>query len=149
MSYCSITDIQAVIAGDDLVQLTNDFGGDTVDTAKITDAINYVDNIIDGYIRGRYSLPMAAIPDELKFLAVDFVVYRLYSRRMQTEVPASIAEKYGNVIKTLELVQKGMFNLGSEASSAFGNPGLKTNKDSSSSSVNRFYNEEKWNEYGE
>lgn len=149
MTYCTVSDIQAVITADDLVQLTNDAGGDTVDTAKITDAINYVDNIINGYIRGRYSLPLASIPDELKFLAVDFAVYRLYSRRINTEVPESVAEKHRSVIKTLELVQKGLFNLGVESTSAYGNPGLKTNKDTYPSSVNRFYDRKKWDDYGE
>ncbi|OGI00467.1 MAG: hypothetical protein A2Y25_12010 [Candidatus Melainabacteria bacterium GWF2_37_15] len=147
MSYCSTSDIQAVIANDDLVQLTNDSGGDTVDTTKITDAISYVDNIIDGYLRGRYDLPLASIPDELKYIAVDFVVYRLYSRRLYTEVPDSILKKYYEVIKTLQDIQKGAFNLGVENTSAFNNPALKTNKDTTSSSVNKYFNKEKWDEY--
>jgi phage gp36-like protein len=138
----------AVIPADDLVQLTNDNGGDTIDTTKIAEAVNYVANIINGYIRGRYALPLASVPEELKCLAVDFAVYRLYSRRIHTEAPESVVEKYKNVIKTLELVQRGQFNLGVEASSAFGNPGLKTNKDTSPSSVNRFYDEKKWDNYG-
>ena len=63
MIYCSITDIQGVIPHEDLVQLTNDVGGDTVDTDKITDAISYADNIIDGYLRARYSLPLDTVPE--------------------------------------------------------------------------------------
>ena len=148
MSYCSINDIQSVIANDDLAQLTNDSGGDTVDSNKITDAINYVDNIIDGYLRGRYNLPPTSIPDELKYLAVDFTVYRLYSRRLYTEIPDSVLKKYYEVIKTLEKVQKGVFNLGIESTDAFNNPALKTNKDTSASSVNKYYNSDKWDEYG-
>lgn len=147
MSYCSTTDIQAVIANDDLVQLTNDSGGDTVDTAKITDAINYVDNIIDGYLRGRYDLPIESVPDELKYLAVDFVVYRLYSRRMYTEVPDSILKKYHDVVKTLLDIQRGAFNLGIESSEAHDDPSLKTNKDTTSTSVNKYFNKTKWDEY--
>ncbi len=147
MTYCSISDIQSVIANDDLVQLTNDTGGDTVDTDKITDALNYVDNIIDGYLRGRYDLPLASTPDELKYLAIDFIVYRLYSRRMYTEVPESVIKKYQEVVKTLRDIQNGAFNLGIESSEAYDNPSLKTNKDSTSSSVNKFYNKTKWDEY--
>ena len=147
MSYCSISDIQAVIANDDLVQLTNDSGSDTVDTNKINDAVSYVENVIDGYLRGRYDLPLASIPDELKYLAVDFVIYKLYSRRMYTEIPESVRRKYEEVIKTLEKIQKGSFNLGIESSEAFEQPTLKTNKDSSASSVNKYYNADKWDEY--
>ena len=147
MSYCSTSDVQSVITNDDLVQLTNDSGGDTIDTSKITEAVSYVDNIIDGYLRGRYDLPLASTPDELKYLAVDFVVYKLYSRRLYTEIPESINEKFRNVIKTLENIQKGLFNLGVETSEAFDNPALKTNKTDSSSSVNKYYDSDKWDEY--
>ncbi|HSA06151.1 MAG TPA: DUF1320 domain-containing protein [Candidatus Gastranaerophilales bacterium] len=147
MTYCSISDITAAISNSDLAQLTNDSGGDTVDSSRIIDALNYVDNIIDGYLRGRYDLPLAVIPDELKYLAVDFVVYKLYSRRMFSEIPDSVNKSYQNVIKILEQIQKGTFNLGVETSEAFGNPALKTNKDSTSSSVNKFYTSEKWDEY--
>ncbi len=147
MTYCSITDIQGVIANDDLVQLTNDTGGGTVDTTRITDAIAYVDNIIDGYLRGRYDLPLESAPDELKYLAVDFVVYRLYSRRMYTEVPDGVLKKYYDVVKTLQDIQKGAFNLGIEGSEAFGDPSLKINKDNTKSSLNKYFNRQKWEEY--
>ncbi len=147
MSYCSTSDIQSIISNDDLVQLTNDTGGDFADTSKITEAIAYVDNIIDGYLRGRYDLPLVQVPDELRYIAADFVVYRLYSRRMYTEVPQSISEKYQNVIKILTQIQKGLFNLGVESSEGFNNPTIKTNKSGSSSSVNKYYDSGKWDEY--
>jgi len=147
MSYCSTSDIQAVIANNDLIQLTNDSGGDTIDTATITEAINYVDNIIDGYLRGRYDLPLTSVPDELKYLAVDFVVYKLYSRRLYTEIPQSIKDNHINVIKTLKDIQTGIFNLGIETTEAYDNPALKINKTSSSGSTNKFYNSDKWDEY--
>ncbi len=147
MNYCSVNDIQSVISNDDLVQLTNDSGGDYVDTAKISEAVLYAENIIDGYLRGRYDLPLAQVPDELKYIAVDFVVYRLYSLRMYTEIPRSVNEKYQNVIKILTQVQKGIFNLGIESSEAFNNPAIKINKSGSPSSVNKYYDSKKWDEY--
>lgn len=147
MNYCSINDIQAVIANSDLVQLTDDSGGDTVDTSKINDAIGYADITIDGYLRGRYSLPLSSIPDELKYLAVDLAIYRLYSRRLYTEVPDSILKKYYEVIKTLLDIQKGAFNLGIEAGEGFNNPSLKINKNNSPSSVNKYFNKTKWDDY--
>jgi phage gp36-like protein len=147
MGYCSASDITAVIANDDLVQLTNDLGGDTVDNAKITDAISYVDNLIDGYIRGRYDLPLASIPDELKYLAIDLVVYRLYSRRMYTNPPESITERKNDAMKQLKDIQAGRFNLGVESSEAFSDPALKTNKTAVISSTNKKYNSDEWDKY--
>jgi len=147
MGYCSVEDIEAVIYSEDLVQLTNDLGGDTVDDTKITDAILYVDCIIDGYLRGRYTLPLSSIPNELKYIAIDFVVYRLYSRRLVTEVPASVEHKYKEVIKLLTNIQNGKFSLGVEDTDGYDDPILDTNKSTAVSSVNKYYNEDKWDEY--
>lgn len=147
MSYCSINDIQSVIANDDLVQLTNDTGGDSVDTTKIEDAISYVESIIDGYLRGRYSVPLTTVPDAIKYLAVDFVVYRLYSRRVNTEAPDNVLKKFYDVIKTLQDMQKGAFSLGIESVNTTNNPSLKTNKDSSISSLNKYFTKVKWDDY--
>jgi phage gp36-like protein len=147
MGYCATADITSTIANSDLIQLTNDSGDAYVDTTKITDAISYVDNMIDGYIRGRYDLPLASTPDELKYLALDLVVYRLYSRRMYTDLPETVKENYSNAIKTLKDIQAGKFNLGVESTEAFSDPALKTNKTTTTSSVNKFYTENKWDEY--
>jgi phage gp36-like protein len=147
MSYCSVANIEAAIYNDDLVQLTNDSGGDTVDETKITDAMSYVDSLIDGYLRGRYTLPLLSIPDEIKYIAIDYVVYRLYSRRLVTEIPASVEQKYKEVIKLLTDIQNGKFSLGVEDTNGYDNPILDTNKSTTVSSVNKYYNEDKWDEY--
>lgn len=148
MSYCIVSDIEAVIYNEDLIQLTNDLGGDTVDDTKITEAISYVDCMIDGYLRGRYTLPLSSpVPDELKYIAIDFVVYRLYGRRLVTDIPASIDQRYKEVIKLLTSIQNGKFSLGIEDTDGYDNPILDTNKSTAISSVNKYYNEDKWDEY--
>lgn len=143
MGYCTAADITAVIPNEKLIDLTNDSGGETVDADKITDAISYVDNIIDGYLRGRYDLPLASTPDELKYIAVDFVVYRLYSRRMYTDVPENVNLRYKEIIRYLIDIQKGKFSLGIEATEAYGELSMKTNKTSS----DKKYNTDKWDNY--
>ena len=147
MAYCSLPDITAVIPNDDLVQLTNDISGETVDSSKITDAITYSDSLIDGYLRGRYSLPLTSVPDIVKYLSVDLVVFRLYSRRMYTNLPEIIVAKQEQAVKTLKDIQTGKFNLGIEDTAAFSDPALKTNKTSLTASNNKFYNSDKWDEY--
>lgn len=146
MSYCSISDITGAIAESELIQLTNDAGGSTVDNDKITDAINYADNMIDGYLRGRYSLPLSSTPDELKYLSIDLVVYRLYSRRMYTEIPETVTKKFDDVMKTLKDIQKGNFSINS-GTDEYSDPILDTDKTTEVSSVNKYYDEEKWDEY--
>jgi len=148
MGYCAISDIVAAVTPDDLIELTNDAaGGSTVDNDKITDAISYVDNMIDGFLRGRYSLPLGSTPDELKYIAIDYVVYRLYCRRMYIQIPESILTKYKNVLKTLEAIQKGNFKLDPSIASEYSDSVLKTDKTVTVSSVNKFYTEGKWDTY--
>jgi phage gp36-like protein len=147
MSYCSSSDITSLIPNDELVQLTNDSGGDSVDSSVITTAIDYVDNFIDGYLRGRYDLPLTSTPDELKYIAIDLVVFRLYTRRMYTNIPENIEARYKTVVKQLEHIQSGKFSLGIESSDAHDNKLLKTNKTTTTSTRNRVYDEDKWDEY--
>ena len=149
MSYCSIADITAVIPHKELVQLTNDLEGDTVDSTKVTDAISYVDNVIDGYLRGRYSLPLTSTSDTLKYLAIDFVVYRLYSRRMLTDLPIAVEQKYKEIIRILSDIQRGNFNLGVESTDGYSDGKIVTDKGISTSTENKFYNKETWDTYGD
>ncbi|MBR6126271.1 DUF1320 domain-containing protein, partial [bacterium] len=58
MEYCTIEDIETHISTPILIQLTNDDGGETVDREVASEAIVYSSAIIDGYLRGRYTLPL-------------------------------------------------------------------------------------------
>ncbi len=149
MSYCTVSDITAVIPNNELIQITNDAGGSVIDTAKITDEIVYVDNVIDGYIRGRYSLPLTTVPDELKYLARDYVVYQLYSRRMLTEVPISVEQRFKNVNQILRDIRNRKYNLGVESVDGYPDPNLKTDKDLTTSTKNQYYNKDMWDNYGD
>lgn len=110
--YCTVSDIQATIPEVTLIQLTDDTGSDTVDTTKIDNAISYAREVIDGYLRGNYSLPFSAVPELLKHISIDLTVYKLYSRRQLTELPESITASYKNSVKKLEQIQKGIISLG-------------------------------------
>lgn len=147
MSYCSISDITSVIPDLELKQLTDDVSGSTTDTSKISNAINYVDNIIDGYLRGRYNLPLSSVPDELKYIAIDFVIYRLYSRRMFVQVPENILQRYKQITSILKDIQSGKFSLGIEDTDELSGMDIRTNKTTTISSVNKHYTEEKWDTY--
>lgn len=147
MTYCTIADITAEVPDADLIQITNDSGGSTVDDTVITNAISYVDNIIDGYLRGRYNLPLTTVPDELKFIAIDYVKYRLYSRRMYTEIPPVVEQRYKEVIQLLKDIQNGKFSLGVEDTNSISNSKLTTNKSLTSSSTNKYYTEKMWDQY--
>lgn len=110
--YCTIEDIENYLGTQPLIQLTNDNGdGLTVEPIVCEEALIYSSTLIDGYLRGKYSLPLDTQFPLLKVLAVDLSVYRLYSRRIYTGIPDTVIEKYKNAIKTLEQLQKGIISL--------------------------------------
>jgi len=147
--YCILEDIQKQVSQDTLIQLTDGDQIGEIDSIIVEEAIIYSETLIDGYLRGRYTLPVISIanpnsPDILKILAVDLSIYRLYSRRFQTDTPDSISEKYKNSIRILEQIQKGIISLGIETAGIVPELGeYRTNKNS----LDREFCRTKLNEY--
>lgn len=113
--YCTTQDIEKQITHEILVQLTNDTPPqDTVDDSVTYEAILYSSTLIDGYLRGKYTLPLDTHFPLLRIIAIDLSIYRLYSRRLQADMPDSILEQYKEAIKTLEKIQKGTIALAIE-----------------------------------
>ncbi|HSA07668.1 MAG TPA: DUF1320 domain-containing protein [Candidatus Gastranaerophilales bacterium] len=112
MSYSTISDLQNRVSPDTLIQLTDDTGSGEIDSPKINSAISWADEIIDGYIRGRYTLPLAQTPGLIKNLSTELAVYWLYSRRMTTEIPESITAIYKDSLKILSDIQTGRVSIG-------------------------------------
>lgn len=147
MSYCTIANIIEVIPNSDLVQLTNDDGGSTVDNDKITNAIEFSTSMIDGYLRGRYTLPLLSTPDIIKYSAIDIVVYRLYCRRLLDEMPIQIQQKYDDTVKLLGEIQKNKFHLNTNNASELESTVMETDKSAVTKSTNKYYNAKKWDTY--
>ncbi len=129
MPYCALADITKAVPEKDILQLTDDSGLGVIDQVKVDDAISYADQLIDGYLRGRYPLPLTTVPGLIKNLSSDLALFHLYSRRIELEMPESMMAKYKNAIKLLEQIQKGLISIGIEtAGSSAGS--YKTNKTS-------------------
>lgn len=147
MSYCTVENIQSYVSYQTLIQLTNDDGGNSVWTEVAKEAILYASTLIDGYLRGRYTLPLDAEFPLLKILCMDIAVYRLYSRRMRDDMPEVIENAYKNAISTLRDIQKGIISLQAEndllESSSFNALEYKTNK----SVIDRLFPKGRLNEY--
>lgn len=130
--YCTIEDIENQTSTPTLIQLSSDNGQEEVNRVVVEEAIIYSSTLIDGYLRGRYSLPLDAHFPLLRILAIDLSIYRLYSRRMRNEMPEVIQKNYDNAISTLRDIQKGVITLQAEndllESSNFNAEEYKTNK---------------------
>lgn len=145
--YCTLDDIEKHTSTPTLIQLTSDDGQDEIDKTVVEESIIYSSALIDGYLRGRYSLPLDICFPLLRVLAVDLSVYRLYSRRMQNEMPEVIDSAYKNAIATLRDIQKGVISLQSEndtfESAGFNVDEYRTNK----SIIDKLFNKGRMLEY--
>ena len=114
VSYCFSSDIESYVSTPTLIQLTNDEGGDVINDTVTQEAIIYASTLIDGYLRGRYTLPLDTQFPLLKILCIDIAVHRLYSRRMRDDMPEVIENAYKNAISTLRDIQQGDASLKDE-----------------------------------
>ncbi len=112
MAYSTQAEIEKAIPQTNLVQLTDDAGSGTVDTAIVTEAITWADDLIDSHLRAKYTVPLSAAPSIIKTISVDLSVFFLYRRRFETELPEGIEERYQKATKLLEKIQRGIIDLG-------------------------------------
>lgn len=111
--YCSLDDIRKNIPDISLIELTDDNGTGQINTGIAEEAIEYADSTIDGYLRGRYTLPLNPVPKIIQKISIDIAIYHIYSRRFELEMPEGMQKRYENAIKLLENIQKGViaFNM--------------------------------------
>ena len=130
MAYCNSNDIEIQIGTNSLVQLTNDDSSQqTVDNVVVEEALIYSSTLIDGYLRGKYTLPLNTQFSLLRVVAIDICIYSLYSRRIYTDIPETISENYKNAIRTLEQLKKGVITLESSDNQEVKSSGeYRTNK---------------------
>lgn len=144
MFYCTAEDIEIQLGKEPLIQLTNDnCEQDTIDTVVCEEAILYSSTLIDGYLRGRYNLPLNTQFPLLRVVAMDLSIYRLYSRRIMTEIPEVVCDAYKNAIKTLENLQKGIITLETQDNQTLQNGQYRTNK----TELDRLFNKGRLSEY--
>lgn len=138
MAYCNLAGITGVLAEAEIARLTDDIAGEIVDTDKVDVAISNADELIDGYLRSRYKLPLGTVPNFIKNISVSLAIYFLYQRRFRDNMPESIETQYKNQIRLLEQIQKGFINLGIEVVSTetAQTGGVRVNKTSS----DRYFN---------
>ena len=147
--YCAVEDIETQLSTPILIQLSSDNEGqDEIDRTVVDEAILYSSTLIDGYLRGRYTLPLNTHFPLLRILCIDLSTYRLYSRRMFNEMPQVIADAYKNAIASLRDIQKGVISLQAESeetqeTASFNPDEYRTNKDES----DRLFGKRKLSEY--
>lgn len=115
MSYATAQDVINRYPNRDLVQLTNeDPTATTVNDAPITQALADASAEIDGYIEGRFTLPLADPPAVLNRLTTDIAMYRLQSLRPLHDLEDA-RKRYEDAVAMLTKVAAGELTLGLSA----------------------------------
>ena len=115
--YCNRGDMITRFGEEELVQLTDRDGaaGAVVD-AVLNQVIDDAGATIDGYLGGRYSLPLAAVPRVLTRTACDLARYYLFDDQLDEGHQA--AKRYADAISYLEKVGRGFLQLGLDSNNA-------------------------------
>lgn len=96
-----------------------------IDPAVVDRALADTDALIDGYLKGRYALPLASTPPLLRDLALSIAVYKLH-RNVASE---KIRQDYEDAMRSLREIASGAVRLdvaGTEPAGS-GATGVRTN----------------------
>lgn len=116
MAYCALDDLKQHILDKDIAQITDDAAGKNIDQSKVSAMAQKAADIIDGFLRGRYTLPLSSSPPLITSIACDLTIYYLYERRFGLNMPETLQKRYENSMKLLKGIQSGMILLGIESS---------------------------------
>jgi phage gp36-like protein len=115
VSYATVLDMINRYPSRDLVQLTNeDPTATTVNATPITQALADASAEIDGYIEGRFTLPLADPPAVLNRLTTDIAMYRMQSLRPLHDLEDA-RKRYEDAVAMLIKVAAGELTLGLSA----------------------------------
>lgn len=114
MNYCTQADLIERFGLDALIQATQRDGRfdmprpDTPDERAVESALADATEEIDGYLRGKYTLPIRSIPKSLQRCAADIAFYYLHGN----QVSDLVRERYEAALKLLGMICTGRVRLG-------------------------------------
>ncbi|WP_339079040.1 DUF1320 domain-containing protein [Pseudomonas sp. TMP9] len=124
MHYCTRTDIGKAIPELTLIQLSNDDPtAELPDESVIEDGVRQAEELVDGYLRGRYDLPLDPVPSVLRDAVVYLARHWLYQRRPEGALPEAVKDSRKDTLKLLESIRDGVVTLGMPTGEAAPEPG--------------------------
>lgn len=124
MRYCTRADIGKAIPELTLVQLSNDDPAAMLPNEDVVeDGVRQAEELVDGYLRGRYDLPLDPIPTVLRDAVVYLARHWLYQRRPEGAIPDAVKDSRKDTIKLLESIRDGVVTLGMPSGQAVPEPG--------------------------
>lgn len=125
MRYCSLDDLQLAIPPQTLVWLSNDDeSATTVNAGVVEQAVAQAEELIDGFLRGRYNLPLSPVPTIVKDMTVNLARHWLYARRPEgNELPDAVVRTHKSAMSLLETIRDGKLTIGQPTGEALAEPG--------------------------
>ncbi|AVP97905.1 DUF1320 domain-containing protein [Ahniella affigens] len=80
--------------------------------ATVSAELAATEQLVDGYLAGRYVLPLSPVPGVLKGWVLDIVWFRLLGDRIGKPSEDSAALRYRDALRFLEQVRDGKLSLG-------------------------------------
>lgn len=110
MPYATQDDLTTRYGADELVQLTDTALTGEADATKIAAALADAEQTVNGYVAGRYAVPLSPVPDLVRRWACDLARYYLHT----AAVPDLVEKNYQAAITGLKDVSKGVIRLAAE-----------------------------------
>ncbi len=114
MSYATLADLIARFTEAELGQVADTDGTGEIDRALVDRALGDADAEIDAALIGRYTLPIAPVPELLTRIACDLARESLYADQPTTV----IAERAKRARELLAQIARGVMRLGADAAPA-------------------------------
>lgn len=107
--YATSAQMQARFGEAELISLTDRDGSAGTIVASVLDvALHDATARINGYLAGRYTLPLAAVPEMIERLCCDIARYGLYDKGANEQV----SKRFDDAVRFLEKVAAGTITLG-------------------------------------
>jgi phage gp36-like protein len=110
MPYATTADLVARFGESELIQLTDRLGDGVLDAAVVSQALADADAVINGFLAGRYTLPLSPVPAILVGYACDLARERLY----KDAAPEIVIKRADDARKFLALAGQGKISLGAQ-----------------------------------
>lgn len=108
MPYATLADLTARFGEQELIDQTDRLSGTNVDAAVVARALEDASATIDGYLTGRYALPLPSTPPLLVGLCCDLARYALYP----DAAPPRVKDSYQNALRVLREIARGTIQMG-------------------------------------
>jgi phage gp36-like protein len=113
MRYCTRADLGNAIPLMTLTQLSNDdASARQPDESVIDNSVRQAEELVDGYLRGRYQLPLEPAPTVLRDAVIYLARHWLYQRRPEGALPDAVISARKDTLKLLESIRDGVITLG-------------------------------------